>query len=69
MKYLNVTYHMSRKDDVAETCIRLPMTEDKAAAILAGGYNATLNAILLLLALLQGYTGATVCCVEETSLQ
>ena len=69
MKYLLVTYHMTRRDDTAETCIRLPMTEEHANAILAGGYSATLNAILLLLATLQGYTGAAVCCIEETTLQ
>ena len=69
MEYLLVTYHMVRPGETAETCIRLPVTPELADAMLAGGHSAVIDAVLLLLAELQGYEGATYCCCERTSLQ
>ena len=70
MEYLIVTYHMSKPGELAESCIRLPMTPERAAIMLADGHSAVIDAILNLLAELQGYEGATYCCCcERTSLQ
>ena len=53
-----------------ESCIRLPVTPERAAVMLADGHSAVIDAILNLLAELQGYEGATYCCCcERTSLQ
>ncbi len=69
MEHLNVTYHMSRPGELAESCIRLPVTPELVASMLAGGHSAVIDAVLLLLAELQGYEGATYCCCERASLQ
>lgn len=62
MKYVCVTYCMSRKGEVAETCIDLPMEDDKADELLAKqgkcqqlADGATLDVLLHKLALIQGY--------------
>ena len=31
MKHICITYHMTRKSEIAETCITLPMEDAKAA--------------------------------------
>ena len=69
MKYLNVTYHMVKPGETAESCIRLPMLPELAAAMLNDGHSAVIDAILHLLAELQGYEGASYVCCEETTLQ
>lgn len=69
MEHLLVTYHMSKPGELAESCITLPVTPELADAMLADGHSAVIDAVLLLLAELQGYEGATYCCCERTSLQ
>lgn len=69
MEYLLVTYHMTKPGELAESCIRLPVTPELAASMLSDGHSAVIDAILNLLAELQGYEGATYCCCDRTSLQ
>lgn len=69
MEHLLITYHMTKPGELAESCIRLPMTPELALSMLAGGHSAVIDAVLLLLAELQGYAGATYCCCEPASLQ
>ena len=41
MKRINITYHMENADEVAESCITLPMTDDIADDIIWMGENST----------------------------
>jgi len=79
MKHICITYHMTKANEVAETCITLPMSEGIAASILTQqGESAYVRAdshtvtpvkiILNQLAELQGYNTASFCCAEETTL-
>ena len=76
MKRICITYHMTKANEIAETCITLPMSDDIATSVLAEqgesvyirAYNGTLTAIKIILnqlAELQGYSSATFCCAEE----
>lgn len=76
MKKVCITYHMTKADEVAETCITIPMRDGVAASILtqqgesayvrAGHYTITpIKIILNQLAELQGYSSAAFCCAEE----
>lgn len=71
MKHVCITYHMERKNEVAETCITLPMDDSVAAMLLTnqGDYfqlmeGAPLDVLLRELSKLQGYTYAGFCCAE-----
>ena len=73
MKHICITYHMTRKNEIAETCITLPMDDTKATELLACQENclqlregATLDVLLCKLSILQGYQYAGFCIAEET---
>lgn len=70
-----ITYRMKRKNEVAETCITLPMTDPVAAMLLTSQGDsfqlvcgAPLNTLLRELSELQGYVYAGFCCAEEAEL-
>lgn len=76
MKHICITYHMTRKNEVAETCITLPMEAQIAEDILEhqgdsqyveqGSFTITnIKIILNNLAALQGYGNAMFCSAEE----
>lgn len=76
MKHICITYHMTKVNEIAETCITLPMADDIAASILtqqgesayvrAGCFTVTpVKIVLDQLAELQGYNSASFCCAEE----
>ena len=76
MKRICITYHMTRKNEIAETCITLPVEEHIAEDILTNqgdsqyvrqGYFALINIKIILnnLAELQGYVDASFCCADE----
>ena len=76
MRYLCITYHMSKPGEVAETCITLPMEDDAAGEIMEFQDEiqsmkqntmsvAALEKILQSMAKLQGYETAEFCCAEE----
>lgn len=72
MKHICITYHMERPNEIAETCISLPMLDEVAADILAhcddSPYMASagaVNTILEQLAEIQGYTLLGVCMARE----
>ena len=78
MKNVCITYHMAKADEIAETCITLPMTEgianiiltqqDKSVYVRADRRTVTpVKIILNQLAELQGYSNASFCCAEERS--
>lgn len=66
-----ITYHMERENEVAETCITLPMddfvatmlvdTQGDCFLLMRGG---PLTILLRELSQLQGYTYAGFCCAE-----
>ena len=63
---------MTRKNEIAETCIALPMEDAKAAELLACQEDclqlregATLDVLLRKLSILQGYQYAGFCIAEE----
>ena len=73
MKRLNVTYHMSNSEGIAETCITLPVTDEVAADVLELGARSErldrmqigeLYRLLRSLSVLQGYEYAGFCCAE-----
>lgn len=75
-KYVCITYHMNKENEVAETCITIPMDEMVADDVLAnqeksqyvkeGSFDITpVKRILSDLAELQGYRDAHFCCAEE----
>lgn len=77
-KYVCITYHMNKENEVAETCITIPMDEEVANDVLAkqersryvkeGSSSITpVKQILNNLAKLQGYGDAHFCCAEEDS--
>ena len=74
MKHINITYHMEKPGEVAESCITLPMMDDIADDImwmeenstyLGTGHNGTVRRLLESLATLQGYTFIGACCPKE----
>ena len=74
MKYICITYLMKRKNEVAETCITLPMEDEKADELLAAQDKwlqlmdgATLDVLLRKLSILQGYQFAGFETAEETT--
>lgn len=75
-KNVCITYHMSKENEVAETCITIPMDAVVADDVLAnqegsqyvkeGSFSITpVKQILSNLAELQGYVDAHFCCAEE----
>lgn len=77
-KYVCVTYHMNKENEIAETCITIPMDATVADDVLANqecsqyvkeGSSgiAPVKQILSSLAELQGYAEAHFCCAEEGS--
>lgn len=74
MKNINITYHMEKPDEVAESCITLPMTDDIADDILwmgenstylGTGHNGEVRRLLESLAAIQGYKYIGACCPRE----
>lgn len=72
MKRVCITYHMKRENEVAETCITIPMEDRKAEELLATQEEwwqlmdgATLDVLLHKLSILQGYKYAVFCTAEE----
>mgnify|MGYP004504696561 CR=1 FL=1 len=80
MKHVCITYHMTRPNEVAETCTTIAMTDDIAADLLEKQEDSDyvrirsrftlqpLPVLLNQLAALQGYDRATFCCAEEAKL-
>lgn len=80
MKHVCITYHMTKPNEVAETCITLPLDNSIADDLLAhqGGSayvqghkrftRLSIPALLNQLAVLQGYDTADFCCAEEARL-
>lgn len=77
-KNICITYHMSKENEVAETCITIPMDAAVADDVLANQINSRyvkegssritpVKQILNNLAKLQGYGDAHFCCAEEQS--
>ena len=79
MKHVCLTYHMTRPNEVAETCITLPLDDSIAKDLLKNQENSayvvaprshrrpSIPALLSQLAALQGYDTADFCCAEETT--
>lgn len=74
MKRINITYHMGKTGEVAESCITLPITDDIADDILCmeedstyfgTGHRGTVRRLLENLAAIQGYTFIGACCPKE----
>lgn len=72
MTHVCITYHMERKNEVAETCITLPMDDFVAAMLISNQGDcfqlmdgAPLNILLRELSKLQGYTYTGFCCAEQ----
>ncbi len=76
MKHLRIIYHMSKPNEVTETCITLPMEDYAAREILRFQDEiqnmkrdylsvAALEKLLQSIAKLQGYEIAEFCCAEE----
>lgn len=74
MKKINLTYHMEKPGEIAESCITLPMEDAVAEDILANEersqhLNPMLNGdvyrLLRSLAAIQGYEYTGACCPEE----
>ena len=62
MRNICITYHMKRNNEIAETCITIPMEDKKAEELLATQEDwwqlmegATLDVLLRKLSILQGY--------------
>ena len=68
MKHVCITYHMTRPGEGAETCVTLAMTPLRAKAVLDGESTPVLDAVLSLLAFLQGYDSAAFICADEADL-
>lgn len=80
MKHVCITYHMTRPNEVAETCITLPLDDAIADDLLAhqecSAYvqgrerfsRLSIPGLLHQLAALQGYDTANFCCAEEARL-
>lgn len=71
MKHLCITYHMEKpnENEIAESCITLPMTEEIAADVMEhqeSSFNIPIiENILTRLAKLQGYQGASFTCAHD----
>lgn len=72
MKNICITYHMKRGNEIAETCITLPMEDKKAAELLDTQEQwwqlmegATLDVLLHKLSRLQGYQYVGFCLASE----
>lgn len=76
MKYITITYHMRKPNEIAETCITLAVKEDVADDILRNqedsqyvkenSFSITpIKTILSSLAELQGYSSVSFCMAEE----
>lgn len=80
MKHVCITYHMTRPNEVAETCTIIALDDDIAADLLEKQEDSDyvrirsrftlqpLPVLLNQLAALQGYDRATFCCAEEAKL-
>ena len=80
MKHICITYHMTKPNEVAETCTTIalddPIADDllqhQATSAYVQGHKRftrlSIPALLSQLAALQGYDRATFCCAEETTL-
>lgn len=74
MKYICITYLMKRTNEVAETCITIPMEDKKAVELLStqGDWwqlmeGASLDVLLRKLSILQGYQFAGFETAEEST--
>lgn len=77
MKHVCITYHMTRPNEVAETCITLPLDDaiaddllqhqERSAYVVASRSHKrpSIPALLSQLAYFQGYNAASFCCAEE----
>lgn len=77
MKHICITYHMTKPNEVAETCITLPLDDAIAKDLLKNQENSayvvaprshkrpSIPALLNQLAVLQGYDTADFCCAEN----
>lgn len=63
MKHINITYHMSNRNETAESCITLPMDNTIALQVLGDGADSVPNVkrILSNLAAIQGYNYIGAC--------
>ena len=80
MKKVCITYHMTKPNEVAETCITLPLDDAIAKDLLKNQENSayvvaprshkrpSIPGLLHQLAALQGYDTADFCCAEEARL-
>lgn len=80
MKHVCITYHMTKPNEVAETCITLPLDNSIADDLLAHQEGSayvqghkrftrlSIPGLLNQLAVLQGYDTADFCCAEEARL-
>ena len=80
MKHVCITYHMTRPNEVAETCTTIALDDAIADDLLRHQESSAyvrirshftlqpIPALLNQLAALQGYDRATFCCAEETAL-
>ncbi len=71
MKHICITYHMKCGEEIAETCITIPMEDKKAEALLRNADDdpslrdgATLDVLLKKLSILQGYQFCGFCTAE-----
>lgn len=74
MMRICITYHMTRENEIAETCIILPMDDckgqdllDKQEESLLLAEGATLDVLLHKLSILQGYRFSSFCMAEPAS--
>lgn len=77
MKHVCITYHMTRPNEVAETCVTVALEDPIAKDLLKNQENSAyvvaprshkrppIPALLSQLAFLQGYDAAAFCCAEE----
>lgn len=72
MRNICITYHMKRNNEIAETCITIPMEDKKAEELLATQEDwwqlmegATLDVLLRKLSILQGYQYYGFCIAKE----
>lgn len=71
MQRVTITYHMSARHEIAETCITIPMEDRLAAELLERQDTSALaqigdvNALIQSLAFLQGYYHAEFICAER----
>lgn len=80
MKHVCITYHMTRPNEVAETCTTIALDDSITKDLLKNQENSayvvaprshkrpSIPALLNQLATLQGYDRATFCCAEEARL-